>query len=488
MREVKEPMAVRAQHVYNDVCKKLPKSRLAVLIFGFALSLAFGGVVALWNISSGPLYNLNDIGSWRNRLLFILMTAAVQVMLHALLTLLHRGGYARLALRHVTLLAGFVIALLAINQKTYVFVEQLLPMIRQMDAQGLAAIGAMETNLSSSALTLIYAMTRGPVYDMYLLKLACIAAFCALCIFALHVADKKALGIRAEVFFALCLILPQGFMSAACAAQTDMIACALLAASFVLLLDDQPRVWAGVVLYGLSAAVSGVCLYALPVYIALWLRGKVKPVQLLAALGVLLAAQVPAILAGQDALCALGSPLRALVSVPEFAAGAPNIMNAFPRAAMEEMPEYFMLRQLPEIDAVTNFSPYYTQESFSLIMIGLALAGLALYAMAWPFVCSREMSAAAKVFALTLAAMLVSPGATTGSWVMLSMVALYAILTQPRLRVTACVVIFGAMCAAAYPVTGEAMLPMEVAMILCLLALFDLLGMFDANRKEGIGV
>ena len=81
MREVKEPMAVRAQHVYNDVCKKLPKSRLAVLIFGFALSLAFGGVVALWNISSGPLHNLNDIGSWNNRLLFILMTAAVQTAL-----------------------------------------------------------------------------------------------------------------------------------------------------------------------------------------------------------------------------------------------------------------------------------------------------------------------------------------------------------------------------------------------------------------------
>ena len=25
-----------------------------------------------------------------------------------------------------------------------------------------------------------------------------------------------------------------------------------------------------------------------------------------------------------------------------------------------------------------------------------------------------------------------------------------------------------------------------IAMVLCLLALFDLLGMFDANRKEGI--
>ena len=36
--------------------------------------------------------------------------------------------------------------------------------------------------------------------------------------------------------------------------------------------------------------------------------------------------------------------------------------------------------------------------------------------------------------------------------------------------------------------TGEVLLPMIIAMALCLLALFDLLGMFDANRKEGIGV
>ena len=107
---------------------------------------------------------------------------------------------------------------------------------------------------------------------------------------------------------------------------------------------------------------------------------------------------------------------------------------------MEEMPEYFMLSKLPDLDPVTNFSPYYTQESFSLVMIGLSLAGIALYAM----------------------------------------------LTEPRLRVTACVVLFSAMCAAAYPVTGECMLPMEVAMLLCLAALFDLLGMFDANRKEGL--
>ena len=485
MKERKEPVMVRLQRIYDAACAWLPKSRRAMLLFGVLLSVALGGLVAVWNVSSGPLSNLNDIGSWNNRLLFIAMTAAVQVLLHALVTLLHRGGYAKLLLRQALLFAGFVIGLLAINQKTYAFVEQMLLLIRQMDAQGLAAIGAMETNLSSSALTLVYAMTRGPVYDMYLLKLACIAAFCLLCILALHFADRMNLGIRADVFFALCLILPQGFMSAACAAQTDVIAAALLAASLLLVTGEKPHAWAGMVAYGLAVAVSGVCLYALPVYLALWLRGRIKGMQLLAALLLVLAAQAPAVLAGQDALAALASPLRALVSVPEFAAGSPNVMNAFPRAAMEEMPEYFMLRQLPEIDAVTNFSPYYTQASFSLIMIGLSLAGLALYAMAWPYVLRRPMSATAKVFALMLTALLVSPGATAGSWLLLAVAALYAILTQPRLRVPACVVIFAAMCAAAYPVTGESMLPMEIALLLCFAALFDLLGMFDANRKEG---
>ena len=486
MRTVKEPLAVRAQRAADACRAKLPHSRRAMLLCGAVLSLLLSGAVAAWNVSSGPLHNLNDIGGWDNRLLFILMTAAVQALLHLLLTLLGRGGYARLLLRHVTLLAGFVIALLAINQKTYAFTGQLLPLIRQMDAQGLAAIAQMETNLSSSALTLIYLMTRGPVYDMYLLKLACIAGFCVLCMMALYAADRKQLGIRAEVLFALCLILPQGFMSAACAAQTDVIAAALLAASLMLVTGERPHTWAGMLAYGLAVAVSGVCLYALPVYLALWLRGRLRMAHLGAALAAALLMQVPAMMAGQPVLSALVSPLRAVVGVPEFAAGAPNIMNAFPRAAMEEMPEYFMLSKLPEIDPVTNFSPYYTQESFALIMVGLSAAGLAMYAMAFAHMLNREMTATAKAFALALTAMLVSPGATAGSWLLVAVIALYAILTEPPLRIAACIVIFAGMCAAAYPVAGEAMLPMEIGMMLCLLALFDLLGMFDANRKEGL--
>ncbi|MBQ7825809.1 MAG: hypothetical protein IJ337_05605, partial [Clostridia bacterium] len=133
MREVKEPMIVRAQHVYGAVKNRLPHSRTALLLFGALLSLGLSGSVAVWNIASGPLHNLNDIGSWHNRLLFIAMTAAVQAALHLLLTALNCGGYARLLLRHAALLAGCVIALLANNQKTYAFVEQMLPLVRQMD-------------------------------------------------------------------------------------------------------------------------------------------------------------------------------------------------------------------------------------------------------------------------------------------------------------------------------------------------------------------
>jgi len=47
-------------------------------------------------------------------------------------------------------------------------------------------------------------------------------------------------------------------------------------------------------------------------------------------------------------------------------------------------------------------------------------------------------------------------------------------------------VLFATAGAAAYPVTGEILLPMVAALALCLLALFDLLGMFDGLREGGL--
>ena len=484
MRMVREPLSVRADRAAGRLCAAAPKSALSRMVFGGVMAALLSGLVAAYNVSAGPLRNLNDIGGWDNRLLFILMTAAVQGLLLLAAAFVHRGGYARLALRQVILTAGFVIMLLPINQKTLAFTGQTLPLIRDMDAQGLAAIAGMQTNQSSAAMTLLYLITRGPVYDMYMVKLACCAAMCALGLAVLVAGERMRLGVRADALFALSLILPQGFMSAACAAQTGVIAAALMAVSLLLLTGERPRLWAGALCYGAAAAVCGAALYALPVYAALMLRGRLKARHMLAALCLMLLAQIPAIIAGQSAAAALLSPLRALFGAPQYASGVPNIMSIFPRAAMEEMPEYFLISHLPAVDPVTNFSPFFTQANIEIVMRGFAVLGLAIYAMVWMMTLRSRMDDTGRAFTLTLAAMLVCPGADAGMWLLLSAFALLAIFVQPKLRLAACVTLFAMAGAAAYPVTGEVLLPMIAAMGLCLLALFMLLGMFPAEEED----
>ena len=184
---------------------------------------------------------------------------------------------------------------------------------------------------------------------------------------------------------------------------------------------------------------------------------------------------------------ALASLLRANLSLPEYASGSPNLVSMFPRYAMEEMPEAFILGRLPNIDAEKNFSPYYTQQGFEAIMRGMALACLALYGMAAAFLSGRKgMSGTARALALSLAACLLCPGVTAGAWLLPCAIGLLAIVTEPQLRLASCAVLFATAGAAAYPVTGEILLPMVAALALCLLALFDLLGMFDGLREGGL--
>ena len=466
-------------------CK--PKDALRRWLFGGALAVLLCGLVGLVNYAFGALSNLNDIGSWKNRLFFLVLAAGAQGLLLVLVTAVHRGSYARLALRQGIVTAGFYIQLMAINQKTYAFVQVLLPMIRAMDADGLSAVGALSTNLSSPALTLLYAVTRGPVYDMYMVKLLCILALCALAVLAMVWADRQGVGLRAEVLLTLCLILPQGFMSASCAAQLDVVCVALLAASLTCLTAKRPRAVAGALLYGLACAVSGFALYALPAYALLMRKKTLRPAHLLLAALVAVACCLPAALAGQGMGGALASLLRANLGLPEYATGSPNLVSMFPRYAVEEMPEAFILKRLPNIDAETNFSPYYTQQGFETIMRGLTLACLALYAMAAALLGGRRgMGDTACALALSLAACLLCPGATAGAWLLPCVLGLLAIVTVPRLRLPACMVLFATAGAAAYPVTGEILLPPVASLALCVLALLDLLGLFDGLREGGL--
>lgn len=457
------------------------------LLLSAVLAALLSGLLALYNVSSGPLRNLNDIGGWDNRALFIAMSAAVHLSMLLLCAWLSRVSLARTALRQIVVTAGMVILLLAINQKTYAYVNVLQPIIRAMDEGGLAAGVAAASGVSAPMLLLLYAITRGPVYDMYLLKLFAIGCDLLLGLLAMRAADRNRLGLRAEALLALCMILPQGFMNAACSALPEIAAVTLLAVSLTLALGcDRPRTLASGLCYGAACALSGAALYALPVYLWLVRRGGMKRRELLAGAGAAFLLCLPAMACGMPALRALGSLFSANLGLPAYAAGAPGLVSLIPRAAVEEMPQYApLLRHLTALDMETHAQQFYTQAHFEIIMRGVALAGLALYlgvcALVWR---AKDRTPLHRAMLLALGALIVCPNVTSAAWLLLDVLCLYAILAEPGLRLPACLVLSATMTSSSYPMTEEVMLPMVYAFILCLAALCMLLGVIPTGKEE----
>lgn len=454
-------------------------------ILGLLLGALLSAALAVYNVSGGPLSNLNDIGGWHNRLLFILMTAAVQMLVLAAAVLMSPRDVRRMALRELLVTAGLFILLLAINHKSYLFVNQLLPLVRRMDAVGLSAIGEMQLNLSAPTATALYLLTRGPIYDMYTVKLACSACFLLLALLAARAADKRGWGLRSEALLLLCLILPQGFLAAGSAPQTDVFAALMLALALTMLNEKRPL--AGMLLYGAALAFSGAALYALPLVAALYRKSGAKPLHAALAAAVPLAACLPAVLGGVPVLKALGSLVAANFAVPDYASGVPNLMSAFPRAALEEMPEYALIQAFPEIDAVTNAPVVYTQAHFELLMRGLIFAALAMFVglCAW-LKQDKRASKLRKALMLALGAMLLCPGAGMGMWLPLCMLCLAAILKEPQTRVPACMVLFATAGGCCYPATGETLLRPVYAFAICAAALFMLLGVIPTAKRQEV--
>ena len=72
----------------------------------------------------------------------------------------------------------------------------------------------------------------------------------------------------------LCLILPQGFLTAGSAPQIDALGALLLVAALTLLDEKHPL--GGMLLYGAAFALSGAALYALPLVALLGRRSGAK--------------------------------------------------------------------------------------------------------------------------------------------------------------------------------------------------------------------
>ncbi|MBR5288898.1 MAG: hypothetical protein IKU34_09985 [Clostridia bacterium] len=453
-------------------------------VIGAVLAAALCAGFALMSVYAGPLYNLNDIGGFDPRKVFIVLAAAVYLTLLLLTAALCRANIYRMVLREMIVTAGFVILLGGINQKTYYFTQNLQPLLSLMDGKGLAGMSGYTAHLSAPMATLLYLITRGPVYAMYMVKLACIAALAALCIMAAHAADQNALGLRAEALLALCLILPCGFMSAACTALPDVISVALLAASLMLALQEKScpvMKWTAAALYGLALACGGLSLYALPVFIWLAINKRMTVGQLAVSLALAPAACLPAIACGVPAGEAFLSLVSMHVALPEYAAGSPGMMSLIPRALVEEMPAMFQLQRLAQIDSVTYAQPYYTQAHYELASLGFALCAPAVFGGVAALIGRKKMTVTARAFALVLCALLVCPGVTNGAWIAACVIALYAIMKERSLRLPACMVLFAVSGAAAYPMLGETLVPMVLAFALCLCALLMVLDVIPAS-------
>jgi len=456
------------------------------LLLSALLAAAITVLLALYNVSSGPLRNLNDIGGWRNRALFIALSAAV----HAAVLLgvsFSRAGFARLALRQIIVTAGYYIMLLGINHKTYYYLNVMQPVIRAMDAGGLAAGAALESGLSAPALLAAYLVTRGPIYDMYLLKLFAIASYMLLALLIVRFADRRSLGIRSEVLLALCMILPQGFLNAACSAVMDVFAVAMLGMALALAFDaDRPRFAASALCFGIACAMSSACLCALPVYIDLAAKGRMRWRWLAAGAGTLFLLCVPAMLSGMPPARAAVSVVGASLGLPAYASGAPGLMNLVPRAAVEEMPQYApVLRHFEALDTVTHAQPYYTQAHFEQMASGFILVSLALCLGAWAMAYRmKDKTPLHRLLTLVLGLLIACPNVSSGAWLAVDLLCLYAILCAPKLRIPACMVLFATACSSVYPMAEEVMLPMIYAFALCFGAWCMLVGIIPMEREE----
>ena len=94
------------------------------------------------------------------------------------------------------------------------------------------------------------------------------------------------------------------------------------------------------------------------------------------------------------------------------------------------------------------------------------------------------MSAMKRAWILSVGAMVCCPGAGVGMWLPVSMLCLAAILTEPELRLPACIVLFAAAGGCCYPVTGETLVKPVYAFALCAAALMMAAGIIPLGAGK----
>ena len=83
---------IRARDAALRLIARKPKNALRRWLLGGALAVLLCALLLGVNYAFGALSNLNDIGTWQNRLVFLVLSAGAQGLLLLLVTAVHRGS------------------------------------------------------------------------------------------------------------------------------------------------------------------------------------------------------------------------------------------------------------------------------------------------------------------------------------------------------------------------------------------------------------
>ena len=453
---------------------------------GCAGALLMTGSALICNLLGGPLYNLNDMHTWQNRMLFTGMATFMHFSLLFFLVLESHKDIGHLLIRELTVTISLLIFFMAMNQKTFAYNFQIQPIVRAMDTRALTAIPEYRSGHSVPALTLYYLLTRGPIYDMYLAKLFCIGCYELLCISAAHIVrELPELSNRnkwlPECAMALALILPQGFLSAACAAQIEVAGVLLSVLAYILLERGNK---AGLILYGAGASVCTGLWLLIPIVSLFYKKWNLKIADILMMVIAAVVCCIPGAVAGSG-WKAFSSLFSCLFEIPVAGSGVPSLVSFFPRAVLEEMPEYAYLRALPELDLITFAADNYKAPDYEILMHGLAFACLAVYmGMTAYLIREKRNERVTFILSLILTAFICAPCLTMGAWQLITVLCIFVIVYVPELRIPCAVVLFITAGGCGYPVTGEVMIKPVYISLIGLVALGMLLGFWPGKGKK----
>lgn len=437
----------------------------------------------LMNVNAGPLSQMDEIGGWGLRRLYLVLASGMLFVALAS-TAFFRSTWGTYALRMMFLVLGAVMRFYAMDSYSPYFVENLSPVIKALSG-GLAQGAAQGNAYTPLTLTLLYVLQKLPIFPMYLVKLLSIGGDLLLAQICCRGMEKYKGEIAGSVMLFFVLFCPSLFLGGAYGGTPDSLplVCAALALYFAW---EKKGLLAGIA-FGAGYALYPAMLMILPALGLVAGKDAGRRMALAAPVsGVVLS--IPALLLGMPFSKALAAlTLRGRNPGYLFKNNA-SFYNFFAQPRMEDIPEYHLLRHIEGIEA-GEMTELYTGATIPMLRtVGFIVFAVVFCALCITLYRKRTQLQAHAVTVLALFALtgaLLLPGGDAGGFLLADgCILLYAMNRRGGWRVA--FLSLGASCIAMIAfVTGAATLPLWGAMLMQFVVVFALLR--DLARALSIG-